>query len=91
VIEDATEVAYWRERAVRAEADKAVVVERLARAETRIGQLAEQVAVLSRMLFGRSSERTGAGGSGDRADGDDRAESEDRVDPDAGDLRGAGA
>lgn len=57
---DATEVAYWRERAVRAEDEKAVLVERLAVAETRIGQLGEQVAVLSRMLFGRSSERTAA-------------------------------
>ncbi len=48
---DATDVAYWRERAERAE-------ESFAEANTRISELSEQVAVLSRMLFGRSSERT---------------------------------
>jgi transposase len=58
VIDDVTEVAYWRERAALAE-------ERLAAAEARISELAEQVAVLSRMLFGRSSEKSGPGGPGD--------------------------
>jgi len=47
VIDDATEVAYWRGRAERAE-------ERLAVAEARISELAGQVAVLSRMLVGQS-------------------------------------
>jgi transposase len=65
VTDDATEVAYWRERAVRAEAQLTEAEERLAVAETRISELAEQVAVLSRMLFGRSSEKAGPGGSGD--------------------------
>jgi transposase len=65
VTDDATEVAYWRERAVRAEARLTEAEERLAVAETRISELAEQVAVLSRMLFGRSSEKAGPGGSGD--------------------------
>jgi transposase len=53
---DVTEVASWRERAERAE-------ERLAAAESRIEELIGQVAVLSRMLFGRSSEKaeTGSG------------------------------
>jgi transposase len=53
VVEDALgEVAFWRERAVRAEAS-------LGEAHKRIGELSEQVAVLSRMLFGRSSEKAG--------------------------------
>jgi transposase len=51
---DVTEVTLWRERAERAE-------ERLAAAEARIEELAGQVAVLSRMLFGRSSEKTATG------------------------------
>lgn len=63
VIDDATEVAHWRERAELAES-------RLVGAEARIGELVEQVAVLSRMLFGRSSEKSGSGGFGDRV-GDD--------------------
>ena len=50
LIDNATEVAYWRERAQRAEAG-------LAQANQRIEELSEQVAVLSRMLFGRSSEK----------------------------------
>jgi len=60
---DVAEETSWRERAERAEA--------------RIEELVEQVAVLSRMLFGRSSEKASAGaggpggtdGSGERADG----------------------
>ena len=51
--------------------------ERLASAESRIEELVEQVAVLSRMLFGRSSEKASAGRgdpqgseeSGEQADG----------------------
>ena len=70
MIDDATEVAYWRERAIRAESRLAAAEERLAGAEARILELSEQVAVLSRMLFGRSSERAGSGKPGDRA-GDD--------------------
>jgi transposase len=60
VIDDATQMAYWRERAEQAE-------ERLAGAEARICELVEQVAVLSRMLFGQSTERTRHGGAGDPA------------------------
>ncbi len=67
VIDDAAEVAYWRERAVRAE-------ERLVVAEARISELVEQVAVLSRMLFGQSSERTRSGSGGDPVAGGDPAE-----------------
>ena len=37
-----------------------VAEERLAAAEARVEELIEQVAVLSRMLFGQSSEKTGA-------------------------------
>jgi len=70
LVVDVTEVTFWRERAERAE-------ERLASAEARVEELVEQVAVLSRMLFGRSSEKTSAGGgdpqgsdgSGEQADG----------------------
>jgi transposase len=56
---DVTEMTSWRERAERAE-------QRAERAEARVEELAEQVAVLSRMLFGRSSEKAspGAGGPG---------------------------
>jgi transposase len=57
LIVDASEVTSWRERAQRAE-------ERAQRAEARIEELVEQVAVLSRMLFGRSSEKAPAGGGG---------------------------
>jgi transposase len=46
---------------LRAEAENAVLKERLAETETRLAELTEQVAVLSRMLFGRSSEKTPAG------------------------------
>ena len=71
VVDDVTEVASWRERAVLAEGRLAVAEERLERAEARVVELAEQVAVLSRMLFGRSSEKLGSGQAGNRA-GDDR-------------------
>jgi transposase len=71
LVVDVAEVTSWRERAERAE-------QRAERAEARVEELAEQVAVLSRMLFGRSSEKAspGAGapqgtdGSGERADDD---------------------
>jgi hypothetical protein len=76
-IDDATEVAYWRDRAERAE-------ERLVEMEVRISELGEQVAVLSRILFGRSSERTGPGPG---AGGDPR---EDVEDPQARDAQGLG-
>ena len=63
LVVDVTEVVSWRERAERAE-------ERLAGAEARIEELVEQVAVLSRMLFGRSSEKASAGaGEAHGADG----------------------
>ena len=51
---DVAEVTSWREHAERAE-------ERAERAEARIEELPGQFAVLSRMLFGRSSEKTAAG------------------------------
>jgi transposase len=50
VIDDAADVAYWRARAERAEGQVAVL-------EGRVAELSEQVAVLGRMLFGRSSEK----------------------------------
>jgi len=69
LVADVTEVTSWRERAERAEeragvAERRAEVaeERLAAAQARIEDLAEQVAVLSRMLFGRSSEKGSAGG-----------------------------
>ena len=55
-----TDVAYWRARAEAAEA-------RAEELRVRVEELGEQVAVLSRMLFGRSSERNG--GSTPGADG----------------------
>ncbi len=78
VIDDAVGVAYWRERAVRAE-------ERLVVAEARISEVVEQVAVLSRMLFGQSSEKTGSGSDGDPAVGAEPGGSER---PDAADGAG---
>jgi hypothetical protein len=48
VVDDVTDVAYWRERAVLAEGRLAVAEERLAGAEARVSELSEQVAVLSR-------------------------------------------
>ena len=66
----------WRERAERAQERARLAEARAERAEKRIDELVEQVAVLSRMLFGRSSEKTAAGagdlqgsdGSGEQAD-----------------------
>jgi transposase len=74
---DVTEVTSWRERAELAERRAEQAEERLASAEARIEELVEQVAVLSRMLFGRSSEKASAGagdpqgldGSGEQAGG----------------------
>jgi Transposase IS66 family len=57
LVTDVTEVTSWRERAEAAE-------QRLAEAEERIEKMVEQVAVLSRMLFGPSSEK-GSGGVGE--------------------------
>lgn len=88
MIEDAAQVAYWRERAVRAEDDRAVVVERLAAAETRIGELSEQVAVLSRMLFGRSSEKTAPSGAQDPVDDEAAAKPDGAAHPGPGDAGG---
>jgi transposase len=76
---DVAEVAVWRERAELAEKRVELAEERLAAAEARIEELVEQVAVLSRMLFGRSSEKGSAGGGeprgtdgfGEAADGSD--------------------
>jgi transposase len=59
-LESAVET-FWRERALRAEADNTALKKRLAETETRLAELTEQVAVLSRMPFGRSSEKTPAG------------------------------
>ena len=52
MIDAAADVAYWRARAERAEGQ-------VAELDVRVAELSEQVAVLSRMLFGRSSEKTG--------------------------------
>jgi transposase len=77
LVVDVAEVASWRERAERAEERAERAERRAERAEARVEELAEQVAVLSRMLFGRSSEKGSAGagdpqgsdGSGVQADG----------------------
>jgi transposase len=68
VIGDAADVAYWRARAERAEGQ-------VAELDVRVVELSEQVAVLSRMVFGRSSEKSSP--SPDRgadAGGPDRAD-----------------
>lgn len=80
LVVDVTEVASWRERAERAE-ERAELAERraeqaeqwLASAQARIEELVEQVAVLSRMLFGRSSEKASPG-AGDRQGSDGSGE-----------------
>jgi hypothetical protein len=56
-VADVAEETSWRERAEGAE-------QRLAVAEARIEELTGQVAVLARMLFGRSSEKASAGTGG---------------------------
>ena len=62
VVDDAPEtVAYWRERAQRAEGQVAELTGQVAELTGQVGELAEQVAVLGRMLFGQSSERTRPG------------------------------
>lgn len=76
---DVAEVTSWRERAERAEA-------RVEELEARVEELVEQVAVLSRMLFGRSTEKTSAGGggpqgaegAGEQGDGGDTGDEQDR-------------
>jgi transposase len=80
VVDDAADVAaYWRERAERAEGQ-------VAELSARVGELSEQVAVLSRMLFGRSSEKTrSASGAEDEA-----AEPDGLQAPDMHDLPGQG-
>jgi transposase len=68
VLGDAADVAYWRVRAEQAEGQ-------VAKLDARVVELSEQVAVLSRMLFGRSSEKAnpvpdqgGQAGEPDRRD-----------------------
>ncbi|HEX7599830.1 MAG TPA: IS66 family transposase [Polyangia bacterium] len=84
LVVDVIEVTSWRERAERAQ-ERAELAQkraeqaekRLASAEARIEELVERVAVLSRMLFGRSSEKASAGaaeahatvGSGEQGEG----------------------
>lgn len=78
MIDGASEVALWRERAELAE-------ERLAVAEARIVELTEQVVVLSRMLFGHSSEKASPGRSGDWVGGEGPADGgQDPVGPGPG-------
>ena len=63
------------ERATLAEGRLAVPEERLAGVEARVLELPEQVSVLSRMLFGQSSEKAGPGKPGDRAGADGQGDS----------------
>jgi transposase len=78
VIDDAADVAYWRARAERAEGQ-------VAELGVRVAELSEQVAVLSRMLFGRSSEKTNPipdqGGQAGGPDRPDARGSRDRGEP----------
>ncbi|HET9654164.1 MAG TPA: transposase, partial [Kineosporiaceae bacterium] len=84
LVVDVTEVTSWRGPAERAEQRAEAGEQRLAAAEARIEELVGQVAVLSRMLFGRSSEKVSAGtgdlqgtdGPGERADGSDSTDGE---------------
>jgi transposase len=78
VIDAAVNVAYWRTRAERAEGQ-------VAELDVRVAELSEQVAVLSRMLFGRSSEKTGPvpdrGADAGEPDRPDARGSDDRGEP----------
>lgn len=74
IVEVADEVTSWRERAERAEAQLAVALER-------IDDLSGQVAVLSRMLFGRSSEKSDTASATDGPGGADPRRG-DRTAPD---------
>lgn len=78
VIDAAADVAYWRTRAERAEGQ-------VAELDVRVAELSEQVAVLSRMLFGRSSEKTGPvpdrGADAGEPDRPDARGSDDRGEP----------
>jgi transposase len=84
----------WRERALCAEGENALLKERLAVAETRLAELVAQVAVLSRLLYGRSSEKAASGsgpvpadeGAGTRDDADSGGSAGDR--PKRGQRRG---
>jgi multidrug resistance efflux pump len=77
VADPSEDVAYWRARAERAEASVATIESELREAHARIAKLTEQVATLSRMMFGRSSER---GGRQD-AVGDPGQHLDDEADP----------
>jgi len=72
VLNDDADVASWRERLEAAEARAERAEARAEAAEARLAELTEQVAVLSRMLFGQSSEksRPGAGSAADVPGGD---------------------
>lgn len=61
---DVADVGYWRGRAEEAEAQVAELRGRLGRAEARVGELEEQVVVLARLLYGPSSEKRPAAGTG---------------------------
>jgi transposase len=58
----ADQVAFWRERALLLEAENATLAGTVAAQQDQIAALKHQVVTLSRMLFGRSSEKGGAGG-----------------------------
>ena len=80
VVDPSKDVAYWRARAEQLEAE-------LVDANARIAKLTEQVATLSRMMFGRSSERGGRGGG--VADPDQ--ELDDEAETDSADSQAADA
>jgi transposase len=62
-------VTFWRERAVLLEAENATLAGTVAAQQEQIAALKQQVVTLSRMLFGRSSEK-GSGGKA-AADGEE--------------------
>ena len=88
LVVDVTDVTSWRERAERAEARAEFAERRAERAEARVEELVEQVAVLSRMLFGRSSEKGPAGGGEGGPDGGGGTGEADGSGEQAGDAGG---
>jgi transposase len=68
VDDDVVDVMSWQERLRLAEARADAAEARADAAEARVAELVEQVAVLSRMLFGRSSEKSRRPGADPAAD-----------------------
>jgi transposase len=86
VIDDVTDLGYWRARAEAAEArvaelsaDKAELNARVVELAGQVAELTEHVATLSGLLFGRSSEKKSSGEHGDGEQRDENADDRGRL------------